>query len=91
MDLADERAKEAAAEAQLLRSATEASDVAYRDASAGREVGESKVRAAEKTLVQVTADLRAAQEAMRASSETRRPPHLPWRPRRDRCGAHANG
>ena len=63
VDLADERAKEAAAEAQLLRSATEASDVAYRDASAGREVGESKVRAAEKTLVQVTADLRAAQES----------------------------
>ena len=63
VDLADERAKEAAAEAQLLRDAAEASDVAYRDASAGREVGESKVRAAEKTLVQVTADLRAAQES----------------------------
>ncbi|WP_187995095.1 AAA family ATPase [Schaalia sp. JY-X159] len=63
VDLADERAKEAAAEAQLLRSATEASDVAYRDASVGRELGESKVRDAEKVLRQVTAELRAAQES----------------------------
>ena len=63
VDLADHRAKEAAAEAKLLRDGTEQTEGAYRSATTGRELCESLVRSAETTLRQVTADLRASQES----------------------------